>query len=417
MTSQLDLGHPRDLASRRPTPPSPAAGPGSAGPCSPSASSRPSPCRGSSTRRWRWTSPRWRCSRSRSTSCSASPACCPSGTPPSGAARPTSTGLVAIHSACPSRWRCWPVRCSRCSSPCRSASSRCGARASTSRWSPWPSPRCSTSSPTSGSGLTGGENGLQAVPKDFFGVEPGGDRLVLLLLRRAADHPARDVGRLADRALAVRPGAGRHPRQRRPVPGRSATTCEKYKVIAFVLSAGLAGLAGGVFAISHGFVALPDAGLDHVRRGRADHRPRRHRHAVGRHRRRRRHRHRWRTSSPPSGFDGIGIITGTVFILVVLLFRRGVWGTVRHYWLQWQARRRRVLSRGLSRWSRRASCTSSWRSGSCQSSPSSCGDPVQPLGDRVDVHVQLAARSGSGCRPRRSRPPACRPAWCCGCAS
>src|SRR5690625_4673036 len=33
---------------------------------------------------------------------------------------------------------------------------------------------------------------------------------------------------------------------------------EKYKVMAFVLSAGLAGLAGGVFAISHGFVALPD---------------------------------------------------------------------------------------------------------------------------------------------------------------
>ena len=40
-----------------------------------------------------------------------------------------------------------------------------------------------------------------------------------------------------------------------------------------------------------------------------------------------------------AGFEGIGIISGTVFIVVVLLFRRGVWGTIRHYWLQWQARR------------------------------------------------------------------------------
>ena len=31
-----------------------------------------------------------------------------------------------------------------------------------------------------------------------------------------------------------------------------------------------------------------------------------------------------------SGFDGIGLVTGSVFVLVVLLFRRGVWGTVRH---------------------------------------------------------------------------------------
>ena len=34
-----------------------------------------------------------------------------------------------------------------------------------------------------------------------------------------------------------------------------------------------------------------------------------------------------------SGFEGIGIITGSVFILVVLLFRRGIWGTVRHLWI------------------------------------------------------------------------------------
>jgi len=100
-------------------------------------------------------------------------------------------------------------------------------------------------------------------------------------------------------------------------------------VMAFVLSAGLAGLAGGLFAISHGFVSLEEVN--------------------------------WTTSGKvvlitvlggigtlwggvlgaiiiivmedrlaSSGFEGIGIITGSVFVVVVLLFRRGVWGTLRH---------------------------------------------------------------------------------------
>ena len=30
-----------------------------------------------------------------------------------------------------------------------------------------------------------------------------------------------------------------------------------------------------------------------------------------------------------SGFDGIDLVTGSVFVLVVLLFRRGIWGTAR----------------------------------------------------------------------------------------
>ena len=34
-----------------------------------------------------------------------------------------------------------------------------------------------------------------------------------------------------------------------------------------------------------------------------------------------------------SGFHGIDLVTGLVFILVVLRFRRGIWGTVRHQWL------------------------------------------------------------------------------------
>jgi len=31
-----------------------------------------------------------------------------------------------------------------------------------------------------------------------------------------------------------------------------------------------------------------------------------------------------------AGFDGINLVTGAVFVIVVLLFRRGILGTVRH---------------------------------------------------------------------------------------
>jgi branched-chain amino acid transport system permease protein len=185
--------------------------------------------------------------------------------------------------------------------------------------------------------LTGGENGLQAVPKSFFGIELvetdsfyfyyAALPIILLGMWAAWRIVHSPFGRVL---VAIRDNS---PRAR-----ALGYDVERYKVIAFVLSAGLAGLAGGVFAISHGFVALPDV--------------------------------HWTTSGEvvlmtvlggigtlwggivgafvivtmadqlaSSGFEGIGIITGSVFILVVLLFRRGIWGTVRHYWLQWQARR------------------------------------------------------------------------------
>jgi branched-chain amino acid transport system permease protein len=187
------------------------------------------------------------------------------------------------------------------------------------------------------SSVTGGENGLQAVPKSFFGVELvetdsfyfyyAALPIILLGMWAAWRIVHSPFGRVL---VAIRDNA---PRAR-----ALGYDVERYKVIAFVLSAGLAGLAGGVFAISHGFVALPDL--------------------------------HWTTSGEvvlvtvlggigtlwggivgafvivtmadqlaSSGFDGIGIITGSVFIVVVLLFRRGIWGTVRHYWLQWQASR------------------------------------------------------------------------------
>ena len=93
-----------------------------------------------------------------------------------------------------------------------------------------------------------------------------------------------------------------------------------------VVSAGLAGIAGGVFAISHGFVSLQEVD--------------------------------WTTSGKvvlmtvlggmgtlwggaigaavivlledylaSAGFEGIGLITGAIFIICVLLFRKGIWGT------------------------------------------------------------------------------------------
>ena len=115
---------------------------------------------------------------------------------------------------------------------------------------------------------------------------------------------------------------------------------ERYKVMAFVISAGLAGLAGGVFAVSHGFASLQELN--------------------------------WTTSGKvvlitvlggigtlwggplgaavvvlledrlaSSGFDGIGIITGTIFVVIVLLFRHGIWGTARDLIAKGVARRRR----------------------------------------------------------------------------
>ncbi|GIJ70562.1 branched-chain amino acid ABC transporter permease [Virgisporangium ochraceum] len=187
------------------------------------------------------------------------------------------------------------------------------------------------------SDLTGGENGLQGVPRTFFGIELVETEsfyfyyaaLPILLLGmwaawRIVHSP---FGRVL---VAIRDNS-----QRARALGYEV---EKYKVIAFVLSAGLTGLAGGVFAINHGFVALTEL--------------------------------HWSTSGEvvlmtvlggigtlwggtigaflnvmladylaSSGFHGIDLITGTVFVLVVLLFRRGIWGTVRNRWLARQQRR------------------------------------------------------------------------------
>lgn len=174
-------------------------------------------------------------------------------------------------------------------------------------------------------GVTGGENGLQAVPKSFFGIEAIETdpfyfyyaALPILLAGiwlswRIVHSPfGRVIVAIRDNPARAR-ALGYH--------------VEVYKLVAFVASAGLAGLAGGVFAISHGFASLQEL--------------------------------YWTTSGKvvlitvlggmgtlwggpvgatlvvlledrlvTSGFNGIGIITGSVFVVVVLAFRRGIWGT------------------------------------------------------------------------------------------
>ncbi|QQS00401.1 MAG: branched-chain amino acid ABC transporter permease [Austwickia sp.] len=188
--------------------------------------------------------------------------------------------------------------------------------------------------------VTGGENGLQGIPRNFFGMTlvesdsfyfyyVGLAFVVLgaLVAWRVVNSP---FGRVL---VAIRDN---------PARARAlGYDVDRFKLVAFVISAGLAGLAGGLFAISHGFASLQE--LD------------------------------WRTSGKvvliavlggigtlwggpigaaivvlledklaSSGFDGVGIITGAIFVIVVLLFRRGVWGTARHYLgAELMARRRR----------------------------------------------------------------------------
>ena len=175
--------------------------------------------------------------------------------------------------------------------------------------------------------VTGGEDGLQGIPKAFFGMagvesDPfyfyyAAAPLVLLGVAVAWRVVHSPFGRVL---VAVRDN---------PARARAlGYDVDRYKVMAFVISAGIAGLAGGVFAVSHGFASLQEL--------------------------------IWTTSGKvvlitvlggigtfwggplgaavvviledqlaSSGFNGVGIITGTIFVVIVLLFRHGLWGTAR----------------------------------------------------------------------------------------
>jgi branched-chain amino acid transport system permease protein len=186
-------------------------------------------------------------------------------------------------------------------------------------------------------GVTGGENGLQGIPRDFFGVDLSDPfffyyaalPLVLLGVFAAWRIVRSPFGRVL---VAIRDNPARAEAIGYPVA--------RYKLLAFVLSATLAGLAGGLHAVGHGLATLGDA--------------------------------HWTTSGKvvlivvlggigtlwgsalgavlvvqledflaSAGFDGIGIVTGAVFVAVVLLFRRGMWGTATLWLSGWRAGRER----------------------------------------------------------------------------
>src|SRR5215207_6309245 len=185
--------------------------------------------------------------------------------------------------------------------------------------------------------LTGGENGLQGIPKNFFGIEAVETDsfyfyyagLVFILIGmfiawRVVNSP---FGRVL---VAIRDNPAR--------VRALGYKVETYKVLAIVLSAGLAGIAGGLFAVSHGFASLQEVycttsgkvvimtvlgGIGTL----------------------------WgpiigaallvllEDQLATAGYDGINLVTGLVFVVVVLLFRRGILGTVRHLLLRRRDRR------------------------------------------------------------------------------
>jgi branched-chain amino acid transport system permease protein len=176
--------------------------------------------------------------------------------------------------------------------------------------------------------VTGGENGLQGIPKSFVGI--GLVETESFYFYYAA-VPIILIGIFIAWRVVNSP-FGRVLVAIRDNPARARALgydVERYKIMVFVLSAGLAGLAGGVFSISHGFASLQELN--------------------------------WTTSGKvvlitvlggigtlwggpvgaalvvlledklaSSGFEGVGIITGAIFVAVVLAFRHGIWGTARN---------------------------------------------------------------------------------------
>jgi branched-chain amino acid transport system permease protein len=186
-------------------------------------------------------------------------------------------------------------------------------------------------------GLTRGENGLQGVPRELPGTDLSDEYyfyyaalpIVLLGLFLAWRIVHSPFGRVL---VGIRDNPARARALGYPV--------HRYKLVAFVLSAFIAGLGGGLFAIGHRFVSLDVL--------------------------------HWTTSGKAvivvvlggigtlwggllgaailvrledwlsySGFEEVGLVTGGLFVLVVLLFRRGIWGTVAALAERWLASRRR----------------------------------------------------------------------------
>jgi branched-chain amino acid transport system permease protein len=173
--------------------------------------------------------------------------------------------------------------------------------------------------------VTGGENGLQGIPREFFGAD-----LAEPFYFYYAALPFVLAGMFVAWRL-VRSPFGRVLMSIRDNPARARALgypVDRYKLLAFVLSAALSGLAGGVFAIGHGFASLEGVywttsgqvvmmvilgGIGTLWGG-----------AIGA-----ALVVKLQDFLATAGFEETGIVTGAIFIVVVLLFRRGMWGTAR----------------------------------------------------------------------------------------
>jgi branched-chain amino acid transport system permease protein len=186
--------------------------------------------------------------------------------------------------------------------------------------------------------LTQGENGLQGIPRDLFGLD-----LTDSFFFYYAALPIVACGLFAAWRIVNSPFgkvlvAIRDNTARARALGYAA---QHYKMVAFVLSAFLAGLGGGLFAIAHGFVSLDTL--------------------------------HWTTSGKAvivvvlggigtlwggvvgaalllrledwlsvSGVEQTGLVTGGIFVVVVLLFRHGLVGTAVRFW-------QRLIRRGADK--------------------------------------------------------------------
>ncbi|HEX6468203.1 MAG TPA: branched-chain amino acid ABC transporter permease [Streptosporangiaceae bacterium] len=174
--------------------------------------------------------------------------------------------------------------------------------------------------------VTGGENGLQGIPRNFFGID-----LSEPFYFYYAALPFVLAGLLVAWRI-IRSPFGRVLESIRDNPARARALgypIDRYKLLAFVLSAALSGIAGGVFAIGHGFASLDGVywttsgqvvmmvilgGIGTLWGG-----------AIGA-----ALVVKLQDFLATAGFEETGIVTGSIFIIIVLLFRRGIWGTARH---------------------------------------------------------------------------------------